>query len=348
MTADLLPTKPPAVLRAECNATIIGEFAKILKASGRCGVDGSGDKHFSSNPRLRTVGAGAGTQLLGDAEVTPWVKEESYLFSRVPGKNTVPRTEAWAMYLVLQVWDGTYDLEIITDASYTYSGMDLVNRQKHLRGVNKDIWQLIYKELDWTMKAAIGQLDITKLKSHSDAEHLLCRETPLWQMGVNNLADMAAELFSDHVGDKYQMANFRATEAKHKKVCLRLAALEAAIRRGTEEKTRVAADIITTERERGERQRMQASAKADSRIKRALNPHGHNLVFQPTDDNKPLCNTCKTAVHLGQVVPDNCKNCGKQRGTWRCHKCTRWSKSRLDRFWTDPCSGRAHSADCPP
>ena len=249
MTSDLLPAKPPAVQRAECNATIIGEFAKILKASGRCGGDGSGGRHFSSNPRLRTVGAGAGTQLLGDAETTPLAKEESYLFSRVPGKQTVPRAEAWAMYLVLQVWGGTYDLGISTDASYTYSGMDLVNRQKHLRGFNKDIWQLIYKELDWTMKDATGQLDITKPKSHSDAEHLLCRETPLWQMGVNNLADMAAGLFSDYVGDKYQMANFRVKEAKHKEVCLRLAALEAAIRRGTEEKTRVATDIVTAERE---------------------------------------------------------------------------------------------------
>ena len=155
------------------------------------------------------------------------------------------------MYLVLQVWDGTYDLEIATDASYTYSGMDLHNRQKHLRGTNKDIWQLIYTEIDFTMKDADGQLEITKIKSHSDAEHLVCRETPLWHMGVNNLADKAAEQFSDHFGDRYQLANLRDTEAKHKRVCLRLAALEAAIRRGTEEKTRVAADIITAERERG-------------------------------------------------------------------------------------------------
>ena len=62
-----------------------------------------------------------------------WIMEESYLFSRVPGKQTVPRAEAWAIYLVLQVWDGTHDLAIVTDASYTYSGMDLHSRQKHLK-----------------------------------------------------------------------------------------------------------------------------------------------------------------------------------------------------------------------
>ena len=139
MTGDMLPAKPPPVKRAECNAVTIGDFARILKASGRRGVDGSGGKLFSNDPRLRTVGAGAGTQLLGDAENDSWIMEESYLFSRVPGKQTVPRAEAWAMYLVLQVWDGTYDLAIVTDASYTYSGMDLHNRQKHLKGTNKDI-----------------------------------------------------------------------------------------------------------------------------------------------------------------------------------------------------------------
>ena len=89
------------------------------------------------------------------------------------------------MFLVLQVWDGTYNLEIVTDASYTYSGMDLRNRRKHLRGTNKDIWQLIYKELDYTMQDADGttcckgELTVIKIKSHSEGEHLLCRETPI-------------------------------------------------------------------------------------------------------------------------------------------------------------------------
>ena len=128
LTGNMLPAKPSPVLRAECNATVVGDFAKILKATGRCGVDGSGGKLFSSNPRLRAVGAGVGAQALGETEEGQWVVEEAYLSSRVPGKQTVPRAEAWAMYLVLGIWAGTYDLEIVTDASYTYSGMDLRNR----------------------------------------------------------------------------------------------------------------------------------------------------------------------------------------------------------------------------
>ena len=107
--------------------------------------------------------------------------------SRVPGKQTVPRAEAWAMYLVLQEWDGTYDVEIVIDASYTYSGMGLRNRHKHLKGANRDIWQPIYKETDYNTEHGAGHLDIAKIKSHSYAEHLVCRETPIWQMGSTTL-----------------------------------------------------------------------------------------------------------------------------------------------------------------
>ena len=35
----------------------------------------------------------------------------------------------------------------------------------------------------------------------------------LWQMGVNDLADAAAELFSDYVGNPCEMTNFRVKEA---------------------------------------------------------------------------------------------------------------------------------------
>ena len=152
------PAKPAQFRKTECLAHTVGNFEAILRAIGRCGVDGSGGALFSSHPRLRTVGAGVGVQLLnntdfGDAPDS-WVADEAYLASRVPGKQTVPRAEAWAIYLVLKVWDGTFDLEIVTDATYSISGMDFRNRRKHLRGSNKDIWNIIYRELDRTLQDA--------------------------------------------------------------------------------------------------------------------------------------------------------------------------------------------------
>ena len=86
--------------------------------------------------------------------------------SRVPGKQTVPRAEAWAMYLVLQEWGGTYDLEIVTGASCTYSGMNLRNRHTHLKGPNRDIWALIHAEMD--QEAGVGMLSVAKVKSDID------------------------------------------------------------------------------------------------------------------------------------------------------------------------------------
>ena len=48
-----------------------------------------------------------------------------------------PRHETWAVYLVLLEWGGTYDLETITDASYTVSGMDFARRASNLREPTK-------------------------------------------------------------------------------------------------------------------------------------------------------------------------------------------------------------------
>lgn len=140
LTGKMLPARPPIVLREDCKLTRMGNFAEILKATGRCGVDGSGGKLFSSNARLRTVGAGCGVILMGENENEAWITEEAYLASRVPGKQTVPRAEAWAIYLVVCEWDGSYDLEIITDASYTLRGMYFTSRGSNLKGTNKDIW----------------------------------------------------------------------------------------------------------------------------------------------------------------------------------------------------------------
>ena len=63
------------------------------------------------------------------------------------------------MYLVLEIWGGTYGLEIPIDASYTYSGMDLRNRSKHLKGSNRDIWKMIYDEIDFSTRTDNGVLD---------------------------------------------------------------------------------------------------------------------------------------------------------------------------------------------
>ena len=63
-------------------------------------------------------------------------------------------------------------------------------------------------------------------------------------MGVNNLADKAADSFSDFEGDEHTLNNLKATAAKLQTVCHRLAAIESELRRGTPERSRVEADIV--------------------------------------------------------------------------------------------------------
>ena len=127
---------------------------------------------------------------------------------------------------------------------YTYSGMDFDHRGQNLKGSNKDIWEILYAELDYTLKTATGHLEVMRRKSHSDGTQLYSRGTPLWQMGVNNLADKAADIFSDFEGNEHTLTSFKATAAKLQTVCHRLAAIESELRRGTPERLHVEADIV--------------------------------------------------------------------------------------------------------
>ena len=116
--------------------------------------------------------------------------------------------------------------------------------------------------------------------------------------GVNDLADAATNQFSDHEGCTYQQTNFRAVEAKHKAICLRLATLEAAIRKSTPERTRNEADIITAAREKGERHRMHSYNVTASSVNKALSARGHHLFLKSTPGDalsaNPACTLSTT------------------------------------------------------
>ena len=67
----------------------------------------------------------------------------------VPGKQTVPRAKAYSVLEILRIWDGTYKLVVVIDATHTIQGLrGGQNRRKNLNGANADIWELIYEQLD--------------------------------------------------------------------------------------------------------------------------------------------------------------------------------------------------------
>ena len=168
----MLNPKVGRVPLQDCVTTAHGRFAELLKLTGLCGVDGAGGKN-GSRPRSRAVGAGCGTLIMrAQKEEGVWIREEAWMASKVPGRQTVPRAEIWAVLMVLMVWDGTHDLTIITDASYTVRGMEDLARRKNSRGPNRDLWTLIYPQRD--KKVGVGVLSVVKVKSHIDGKQAYC------------------------------------------------------------------------------------------------------------------------------------------------------------------------------
>ena len=152
--------------------------------------------------------------------------------------------------------------------------------------------------------------------------------------GVNNLADKAAEIFSDFEGEAQTLVNFKATAAKLKLVCHRLAAIESELRRGTPERSCAEADIGNKCQTYGRLRREKVKATATSRIEQLMNPNGHCLHFHKTK----LCGNCIKAVHTRQELPDECPSCGIHIGTWRCTRCNLQTRGKLQKFYDTPCS----------
>ena len=118
------------------------------------------------------------------------------MYSKVPGRQTVCRAEAWALHNVIDAWPGNYALEIIVDATYSLSGMDLIKRSKHLKGANADIWISLYAILE---HKKLYPLTI-KVKSHANSVEAHTFGHTIAMLALNELADAAAGIFTDHQG----------------------------------------------------------------------------------------------------------------------------------------------------
>ena len=196
-------------------------------------------------------------------------------------RQTVPRAEIRAVLMILRAWDGSHDLEVVTYATYTVCGMVHIRRRKHNRGPNRDIWKLLYEELD--KKAGGVILTITKVKSHIDGAQAYCRETPAWHVLLNDLVDYAADRNSDHYGpcgkEKKRTGDATALLCRVGKI---IAVLEASLRGHSTDLPLVATDVINSCEAEGERRRADIFAKADEKIIRSLRSLGTPLICTRT------------------------------------------------------------------
>ena len=102
---------------------------------------------------------------------------------------------------------------------------------------------------------------------------------------VNELADFAADRFSNHFADaKADKAKYYASQALLGSVCKRIAAIEASLREYATDVPFVAADIITTCEAIGEQRRTQIREITDRKVKTFASEYGHNVVFVPYVD----------------------------------------------------------------
>ena len=148
--------------------------------------------------RHRGVGAGAAVVTL-DADND--IRKISVLASKVPGRQTVPRAEAWAIRQVLIRWHGKVPLKIITGALYVVKGFLPRNKGAYKKGTNADIWCEVFDSID----AMEVKPTIHKVKSHLTIEELIeCHKTNkdiAWWAISNEAADGAASVEADHQGD---------------------------------------------------------------------------------------------------------------------------------------------------
>ena len=108
--------RPVRVRRAEARYLIDGPFQEIMKITQQVGVDGGGGR-LGKTPILRCVGPG-GSAILFHPTIPGLVMSRCMIYSKVPGRQTVCRAEAWALHNVIDLWPGDYPLEIIVDATF--------------------------------------------------------------------------------------------------------------------------------------------------------------------------------------------------------------------------------------
>ena len=155
-----------------------------------------------------------------------------------------------------------------------------------------DLWQLIYEELD--AKDLDGRISLIalddeadddrkgmgvfKVKSHISWEEYLARGTPFRHMALNELADRAADLATDHLG-LWEESRKNADQHYQKlfRICWRIAYIEANIRVHQDKRPVVEADLIVEAEAESHRRMQDVIEKSKGNLDRVAGRHGHQL-----------------------------------------------------------------------
>jgi hypothetical protein len=211
-------SKPEGWLGDErCTAEVCPNFQEILFRTGAAGTDGGSGKQQEAKFRKVSSAAAVIDQETGDVAM---------LFARVPGLQTVPRAELWALINLLRhILPGRH-YRVFIDAQYVLNGI-FDTTQHYIQGVNGDLWVQVHRLL-----SALGDIfTFIKVKSHVTTgddwiKYKMTPEAYLYNNGADSVATAAAKLLLDNDDS---ILNDEQQWKQTYDVALRISAIEASI-----------------------------------------------------------------------------------------------------------------------
>ena len=168
---------------ADCEPIVFGNFDAILNKTGVAASDGSGSKEKVKGAAY----CGAGVVV-----IDPETDEVAGIHSLVPGRQTVPRAEVWALWHVMQRMNKDKDFKLIIDASYLVNAMTSGSKW-YSEGVNGDLWARIFDE----QKKRSGSIELIKAKSHIKEDDWQRYDMTEEKLVMNEAADATANFATE-------------------------------------------------------------------------------------------------------------------------------------------------------
>lgn len=272
---NLRASKPRRGSEAEARARADEDFVEALDRECLVATDGAGETVGSRSERHRAVRAGAAVVTFGRNK-TP--THASCLRMKVPGKQTVPRAETWAVLQVLLLMKGEQHMKIVTDAMYVIKGVKMQNRKPHYEGKNGDIWRDVYRQMDRLRIKPTAH----KIKSHptvtETASLLLSNPNTAEWLISNEAADAAAGAYADHLGKfEAELKKEEFNKSQLWKVIKRISSIELHIRNSDDDLGDTAEGFLAKAEAQPANQTEEIETGMKRKIGNLLRVNGHKL-----------------------------------------------------------------------
>jgi hypothetical protein len=136
-----------------CTAKVTGNFEEILNKQVKAGTDGA---EASDKTKAAMSVTAAAVVIDDDGETI------ASLEMQVPGRQTIPRAETWAVICLADKMEKDSTKEVFIDNASVVEGLLQLGEKKWTNGTNGDLWKL----LDLTVKEKNITINPIKVKSH--------------------------------------------------------------------------------------------------------------------------------------------------------------------------------------